>query len=87
MVEIGCPGDLSVKGLAGRKNVSERDYLASQKHLEKHSSVIMPLELQADPEMEWRHRIIVPEKRSLCGDHVQCIQERPLGSCKGPGLA
>ena len=65
MVEIGRPDDLSINGLAGRKNMSEPDFLASQKHLEKHSSVIMPLELQADPEMDWRHRIIVP-KNDLC---------------------
>ena len=61
MVEIGRPGDLSINGLAGRNNVSEAEYLASQRYLEKHSSVFVPLELRADPEMDWRHRVVVPE--------------------------
>ena len=65
MVEIGRPGDLSINGLAGRTNVSEADYLTSQKYWEKHSSVFVPLELQADPEVDWRHRVVVPEN-DLC---------------------
>ena len=67
MVEIGRPGDLTINGLAGRKNASEPEYLASQKHLQKHSSMIMPLELQADPEMDWRQRVVVPENDFCVG--------------------
>ena len=65
MVEIGRPGDLSINGLAGRKYTSESEFLTSQKHLVRHSSVVTALELQADPEMEWRHRVIVQES-DLC---------------------
>ena len=65
MVEIGRPGDLSINGLAGRNNVSEPEYLASQRYLEEHSSVFLTLELRADPEMDWRHRVVVPEN-DLC---------------------
>ena len=61
MVEIGRPDDLSINGIAGRRNMSEPEFLASQRYLERHASVIMTLELQADREMDWRHRVIVPE--------------------------
>ena len=61
MVEIGRPGDLPINGIAGRGNTPEPEFLASQQYLERHASVITTLELQADPEMEWRHRVIVPE--------------------------
>ena len=65
MVEIGRPSDLSINGLAGRKNVPEPEYIAAQKYLEKHSSVIMPLQMRVDPDMDWRHRVIASQQ-SLC---------------------
>ena len=65
MVEIGRRGDLSISGLAGRNNTSESEFLASQEYLARHSSVIMALELRADPDMDWRQRAIVPEQ-DLC---------------------
>ena len=61
MVEIGRPGDLLINGIAGRGNTPEPEFLAAQQYLERHASVITTLELRADPEMEWRHRVIVPE--------------------------
>ncbi|MCY3838954.1 MAG: hypothetical protein OXH09_09980, partial [Gammaproteobacteria bacterium] len=63
--EIGRPGDLSVSGLAGKRYTCESEFLASQRYLRKHSSMIMTLELKVDPETEWRHRVVVPES-DLC---------------------
>ena len=65
MVEIGRRGDLPINGLAGRNNTPEPEFVASQKYLARHSSVIMTLELRVDPDVNWRHRVIVPEQ-DLC---------------------
>ena len=61
MVEIGMRDDLPASGIAGRRNSSEAEFRASQKYLEKHASVITIFKLQADPEMEWRYRVIAPD--------------------------
>ena len=65
MVEVGCPGDLTISGIAGRRVMSEHKYLETQNYLEQCASVITTLKLQTDPDMKWRHRIHIV-KNDIC---------------------
>lgn len=67
MVEIGCPGDLSISGLAGRKIMTGSDFNDSQNYLKKHASDIMNFELRSVEQRNWRHVIVDPEIRLPIG--------------------
>ena len=67
MVEIGRPGDLAVSSIAGRRIMSEREYLETQHYLGQSACVITKLKLETDPGMNWRHRVYVVENYLCAG--------------------
>lgn len=66
MVEIGRRGDITARGIVGRSELSVADAFAGQEFLTKVADVLTTYKLEADPDLDWRYRI-------LTGDEGQCV--------------
>ncbi|MGF7468943.1 UvrD-helicase domain-containing protein [Alcaligenes phenolicus] len=57
MVEVGREGDITARGLVGRREFTRDLALAGQTFLAKRADVVTTLKLEADPDLDWRYRI------------------------------
>ena len=65
-IEIGRDGDFSPEGLVGRNEFDSGDVVKAQRFLAKVADVVTTYSLQADPDLEWRYRVIaVPESLGI----------------------
>jgi superfamily I DNA/RNA helicase len=67
MVEVGREGDITVRGLVGRSELSSTDANAGQALLAKAADVVTTYNLEADPDLGWRYRILAGEEGSCLG--------------------
>ncbi|WP_143004504.1 hypothetical protein [Meinhardsimonia xiamenensis] len=57
MVEVGRDGDITARGLVGRREFTEDLARAAQAFLAKRAGVVTTYKLEADPDLDWRYRI------------------------------
>jgi len=57
MVEVGREGDITARGLVGRREFTRDLALAGQTFLAKRADVVTTFKLEADPDLDWRYRI------------------------------
>jgi hypothetical protein len=58
MVEIGRDGDISASSLVGRSEFSAAEAASAQAFLAKVADVVTTYTLKADPDLDWRYRIL-----------------------------
>lgn len=58
MVEVGRDGDISARGLVGRSVFNAADAAEAQAFLERVAGVVTTFSLKADPDLDWRYRIL-----------------------------
>jgi hypothetical protein len=57
-IEIGRDGDISARGLVGRSELGPAEAEKAQGFLARASGVVTTYNLQADPDLGWRYRIV-----------------------------
>lgn len=58
MVEIGRDGDISARSLVGRSEFSAAEAASAQAFLAEVADVVTTYTLKADPDLDWRYRIL-----------------------------
>ena len=58
MIEVGRDGDISPSSLVGQSEFSSSDAATAQRFLAKVGGVVTTYSLQADPDLNWRYRVI-----------------------------
>ncbi|GAB4511299.1 MAG: hypothetical protein Tsb0019_06680 [Roseibium sp.] len=67
MVEVGRDGDITARGLVGRREFSAADARAGQAFLTKAADVVTTYKLKSDPDLDWRYRILVSDEGPCVG--------------------
>jgi hypothetical protein len=66
-IEIGRSGDVSARGLVGCTEFTSGNAEAAQRFLAKVCDVVTTYNLQADPELDWRYRVVASSDGSSVG--------------------
>lgn len=92
MVEVGHHGDITPRGLVGRGESDAASAAAAQAFLARVADVVTTYALQADPEMDWRYRLLAGESgicigvmsANFTGDLWEVLRSRDRGRTHRP---